>query len=115
MTNSCLDVRPPSATGVPAANAQEVSGIGTNHRVQFTAVLTTSIRECGIDVTGTVLIVGGRYDDVAVLQRAGFRRMTLTNIESVSQFASGIPARGDVEVQIENSRCGTASLRRQFL
>jgi SAM-dependent methyltransferase len=103
MTNSCLDARSPSATGVPAANTQDASGIGTNHRVQFTSVLTTSIRECGIDVTGTVLIVGGRYDDVAVLQRAGFRRMTLTNIESVSQFASGIPARGDVEVHIETA------------
>jgi SAM-dependent methyltransferase len=106
MTDSRLNACPVSAgCTIPTGESkiQQGLGSGTNPRVQFTAALTTSVRKYGVNVSGTVLILGGSCDDAAVLQRAGFRRMTLTNIESVPLFASGVSAFGDAEVQIESA------------
>jgi SAM-dependent methyltransferase len=60
-------------------------GSPTKDRVRFARVLDDCIRDCGIDVTGSVLVVGGSFEDVAVLHRAGFKQMTLSNIQQVSR------------------------------
>src|SRR5271170_7474240 len=58
-------------------------GSATKDRTQFAKVLADCIRDCAIDVAGSVLIVGGSSQDIAVLHRAGFRRMTISNIQQV--------------------------------
>jgi SAM-dependent methyltransferase len=105
MTDSCLNGRPSSASLSIATTESKAHDLrnGTSPRVQFTAALRTSVRRCSIDVSGTVLILGGSCDDVAVLQHAGFRRMTLTNIESVPLSASGLPICDDALIQIESA------------
>jgi SAM-dependent methyltransferase len=106
MTAFCLNARSSSrslSTTTRESKTDQGLPNGTNPRAQFTAALTTSVRKCSIDVFGTVLVVGGSCHDAAVLQRAGFRRLTLTNIESVPLSASGVPVRDDAEVQIESA------------
>jgi len=65
------------------ADHEHELGSATKDRSQFAKVLADCIRDCVIDVTGSVLVVGGSSEDVAVLHRAGFRRMTLSNIQHV--------------------------------
>ena len=60
-------------------------GSATKNRARFAKVLANCIRDCGIDIAGSVLIVGGSFEDVAVLHRAGFQQMTLSNIQQVSR------------------------------
>jgi SAM-dependent methyltransferase len=69
-----------------------------NQRVQFTKVLSDSVGRCGIDVAGDVLIVGGRQNDVTVLQKVGFQRIMLSNIESLPARAQDVSS--DVQVQM---------------
>jgi SAM-dependent methyltransferase len=106
MTDSCLNSRSSSgglSTTTRKSNTHQGPANGSNPRVQFTAALTTWVRKRSIDVSGTVLILGGSSDDAAVLQCAGFRRITLTNIESVPLSSVGVPVRDDAEVHIESA------------
>ncbi len=76
--------------------AQYELGSPTKDRTRFAKVLNDCIRESQIDVAGTVLIVGGSFEDVAVLRSAGFKQMTLSNIQQVSP--EEIPAFDDVKI-----------------
>jgi SAM-dependent methyltransferase len=67
--------------------------------VQFTKVLGDSVRECHIDVSREILVVGGRSDDVSVLQRVGFQQVVLTNIESLPSI-SEVSASQGIKVQM---------------
>ena len=65
--------------------AQHELGSATKDRTQFGRVLEDCVRDCRIDVARSVLIVGGSFEDVGVLGRAGFKQMTLSNIQEVSR------------------------------
>jgi hypothetical protein len=52
-------------------------------RSQFIRVLLECIKEAGIDVNSSVLVVGGMQEDAEVLRRCGFHRITLSNISGV--------------------------------
>lgn len=71
-------------------------GSPTKDRTRFAKVLNDCIRDSGIEVSGTVLIVGGSFEDIAVLRSAGFKQMTLSNIQQVSP--EEIPAFDDVKI-----------------
>jgi len=60
-------------------------GSSRRDRSQFTKVLIACIRKRGIDTSGSVLLVGGSFEDVKVLQSCGFTNLTLSNIQSVCQ------------------------------
>jgi SAM-dependent methyltransferase len=59
-------------------------GTGLKDRNHFQRVLRECVRDVGIDLGGHVLVVGGNMHDVKVLHNAGFRRVTLTNIDELS-------------------------------
>jgi SAM-dependent methyltransferase len=52
-------------------------------RSQFVLALSKCVKEIGIDVNLTVLVVGGMQEDAEVLRRCGFRRITLSNISGL--------------------------------
>ena len=60
-------------------------GSATKDRSQFARVLSSYVRKRNVDLSGHTLIVGGSLEDVKVLRGIGFRRMTLSNIQTVSQ------------------------------
>jgi SAM-dependent methyltransferase len=66
----------------PESPAKQGPGSSTTDRTQFTKVLKACIHRCRVDASGSVLIVGGSFADVRVLQNCGFRRMTVSNIQS---------------------------------
>ncbi len=49
-------------------------------------VLADCVRAMNIDLRCNVLIVGGSYQDAEILRNAGFRRMTLTNLQDLADF-----------------------------
>lgn len=67
-------------------------------RTQFARVLTACIQRTHIDTSGSVLIVGGSFEDVKVLRRIGFKHMTLSNIQSVP--SSEIPSFDGVKIEV---------------
>jgi SAM-dependent methyltransferase len=75
--------QPLTDAAVPAPHHAEELGSATKDRTQFSRVLSDCIRDCGVDVSGHVLIVGGSFEDASVLFRAGFRRITLSNLMSL--------------------------------
>jgi SAM-dependent methyltransferase len=52
-------------------------------RSQFIRVLRKCVEEAGIDVDSTVLVIGGRQDDVECLRRCGFHRITVSTLDGV--------------------------------
>jgi SAM-dependent methyltransferase len=61
-------------------------GSATKDRTRFQKVLHSCVRSEGIDTQGSVLIVGGSFEDIDVLRKVGFRRMTLTNLQDLADF-----------------------------
>jgi SAM-dependent methyltransferase len=53
-------------------------------RSRFEQVLRDYVESAGIDATDRILIVGGSYRDANVVYRAGFRSITLSNIEPMA-------------------------------
>jgi len=74
----------PDRSGQGSAQVNDELGSATKDRTQFSRVLKECVRDCSIDTAGSVLIVGGSFEDAGVLFRAGFRRMTLSNIATLS-------------------------------
>lgn len=65
---------------------EQVAGVAAGEgsptdRSGFEHTLGTCIAAAQVDVTRNVLIVGGSFRDAHSLYRAGFRRMTLSNVE----------------------------------
>jgi len=59
-------------------------GAGLKDRSRFQRVLEDCVRTAGIDRLGHVLVVGGSLRDANVLRGIGFCRVTLTNIDNLS-------------------------------
>ena len=53
-------------------------------RSRFEQALRECVESTGIDSMDSILIVGGSYRDANVVYRAGFRRITLSNIEPMA-------------------------------
>ncbi len=53
-------------------------------RSRFERTLRECVESTGIDSMDSILIVGGSYRDANVVYRAGFRRITLSNIEPMA-------------------------------
>lgn len=68
----------------------------TKDRSQFLRVLRQHVERLGIDVGARVLVVGGMPEDAEVLQRCGFSRITLSNIEGT---ADGGETSGEFPIQ----------------
>ena len=84
----------------PDKTAQEL-GSQTKDRSRFQQVLQECVRAVGIDVEGDVLIAGGSFEDARVLCAAGFRRMTLSNLQDVT--AHELPQIDGVELKAVNA------------
>jgi len=54
-------------------------------RSQFLAILQRYTERAGVDVNSTVLVVGGTEQDADVLRGCGLSRITLSNIEGISE------------------------------
>jgi SAM-dependent methyltransferase len=67
--------------GYDTALAGEGSAVD---RSRFEQALRECVESTGIDAMDSILIVGGSYRDANVVYRAGFRRITLSNIEPMS-------------------------------
>ena len=65
-------------------------GSQTKDRSQFSRVLMDCVRTLRIDPSETALVVGGSFQDVEILQRVGFRDITLSNFAPVS--CSSLPS-----------------------
>ena len=63
----------------------ELAGEGSAvDRSRFERALRDYVESAGIDAMDSILIVGGSYRDANVVYRAGFRRITLSNIEPMA-------------------------------
>jgi SAM-dependent methyltransferase len=63
----------------------ELAGEGSAvDRSRFEQSLREYVELAGIDAMDSILIVGGSYRDANVVYRAGFRRITLSNIEPMA-------------------------------
>ena len=74
MGSACM--RPTSVT------KQEVKTAGSEkRRDQFLAVLLRYVKTCHIDTNGSLLVIGGSWQDVELLICAGFNDITLSNFQ----------------------------------
>jgi SAM-dependent methyltransferase len=71
-------------------------------RSQFLSVLQKCIEREKIDVGQRVLVVGGTQDDAATLQRCGFSRITLSNIDGAPDNPNEPNALPVIAVDAEN-------------
>ena len=76
-------------------------GSSTKDRTRFQTVLQECVRITEIDLESHALIVGGSYEDADILRKVGFRRITLTNLQSISD--SKFPRMDGVELRTLNT------------
>lgn len=77
--------------------AEVTAGEGSpTDRSRFEQTLRKCVATTGIDVLEDVLIVGGSFRDVHSLYRAGFRRMTLSNVEPLVDAESELMPGADI-------------------
>jgi SAM-dependent methyltransferase len=70
-------MRPASVT-----KQQVDAGDSKKRRDQFLAVFLGHIKACNIDPNEKLLVIGGTWQDVDLLARAGFKDITLSNFQS---------------------------------
>src|SRR5258705_10425400 len=70
-------MRPASVT-----KQQVDAGDSKKRRDQFLVVLLGHIKACNIDPNEKLLVIGGTWQDVDLLVRAGFKDITLSNFQS---------------------------------
>lgn len=68
------------------------------NRSRFEDALRDYVASAGIDAMDRILIVGGSYRDANVVYRAGFRRITLSNIEPMADAEKS--SREDTELTL---------------
>jgi len=76
-------------------------GSKTTDRSRFQRVLKNCVRDEGINLGCSVLLVGGSYEDADILRKVGFRRMTLTNLQDLTTFE--VPHMDGVELVALNA------------
>jgi SAM-dependent methyltransferase len=70
----------------PIENDRKELGSATKDRTRFREILLSCVRSERIDLQGSVLIVGGSFEDAEILRQVGFRRITLTNLQDLADF-----------------------------
>ena len=81
--------------------AHVVAGEGSpTDRSRFEETLRRCVATVGIDVKQSVLIVGGSFRDAHSLYRAGFRRMTLSNVEPLVDADAKTEPMPDAEITL---------------
>lgn len=66
---------------VAAKQSAKTTGSG-KRRDQFLAVFLGHLEKCHIDTDGKVLVIGGTWEDVDLLTAAGFKDITLSNLQT---------------------------------
>ena len=61
-------------------------GSSTKDRTRFQKILKDLVHTKDIDLQCDVLIIGGSYQDAKILCEIGFKHITLTNLQDISDF-----------------------------